>query len=228
MTPRILVVDDDAHIREVIRFAAEDASMQVAEAADGRQALAKLSQIRLDLVILDIGMPEMDGFEACKAIRQNSDVPILFLTARDDEIDRVLGFQLGGDDYVSKPFSPRELVLRIRAILGRGRREEEVDSTLERGDLFIDPDRHICRLGDSELPLTGIEFNVLAALARASDRLLTRSQLIEAVYGPNTYLSDRTVDSHIRNVRQKALDAGYSDVIQTVRGVGLKIGGCAA
>ena len=179
-----------------------------------------------DLVVLDVGMPEMDGFETCKVIRKSSDMPILFLTARDDEIDRVLGFELGGDDYVSKPFSPRELVLRIRAILSRHQGAQRPPERLTHGDLWMDPDSHSARLGDEALKLTGIEFGLLAALAKAPERVLSRQQLIEAVYGNNTHLSGRTVDSHIRNIRAKAAILGYDEVVETVHGVGIKLGAC--
>jgi two-component system OmpR family response regulator len=224
---QILVVDDDPHIRQVIRFALEDAGFTIDEAANGQAGIAKMATLRPDLIVLDIGMPEMDGFQTCKAIRRSSDVPILFLTARDDEIDRVLGFELGADDFVAKPFSPRELVLRIKAILARAK-PAQVATTLQNGALSMDKAAHSALLNGEELVLTGIEYNVLYALLQAPERVLSRAQLIAAVYGPNTYLSDRTVDSHIRNIRQKSQTLGYSDVIVTVHGVGVRLGGCNA
>lgn len=225
MTAKIMVVDDDHNIREVIRFALEDAGMTVTEASNGQAALASLAQGQPDLMVLDIGMPEMDGFQTCKAVRRSSNLPILFLTARDEEIDRVLGFELGADDFVPKPFSPRELVLRIRAILARAKGVDQ-EAALSHADLMMDKPRHEATLGADPLILTGIEFGLLHALLQAPDRVLSRNQLIEAVYGANTYLSDRTVDSHIRNVRQKAAALGYADVIATVHGVGVKLGSC--
>lgn len=225
MKPVILIVDDDASIRSVLRMALEDAGMSVREAADGQAALQDLKGKPVDLVVLDIGMPELDGFETCKTLRGFSDVPVLFLTARDEEIDRVLGFQLGGDDYVTKPFSPRELTLRIKAILNRAR-DPKSDDGLTHGALTIDGPAHEARLGEVLLDLTAVEFALLHVLAQSPDRVLNRDQLIRGVYGQNNTLSDRTVDSHIRNLRQKARLAGYSDVVRTIHGVGLRIGPC--
>lgn len=226
--PQILVVDDDAHIRDVIRFALEDAGMVAREAENGQRAMQGFSETCPDLVVLDVGMPEMDGFETCKAIRKQSDVPILFLTARDEEIDRVLGFELGGDDYVSKPFSPRELVLRIRAILTRRSARGNEAEVFRHADLEMTPEQYLCRLGGADVELTRIEFALLLTLLKGPERVLPRGQLIEHIYGPNTYLSDRTVDSHIRNIRQKAAACGCEDVIRTVHGIGVRLGQCQA
>ncbi len=222
----ILIVDDDARIRDVVRFALEDSGFQTTEAGTGQDALELFRKTPTDLVVLDIGMPEMDGLETCKELRKTSTVPILFLTARDDEIDRILGFQLGGDDYVTKPFSPRELVLRIKAILARSAATKAPDGVTVFQDLRLDHSAHRCTLAETEIQLTGIEFSVLSILAKAPSRVFGRSQLIEMVYGHNTYLSGRTVDSHIRNIRQKARASGYPDLIQTVHGVGVKLGVC--
>ncbi len=222
----ILIVDDDARIRDVVRFALEDSGFQTTEAGTGQDALELFRKTPTDLVVLDIGMPEMDGLETCKELRKTSTVPILFLTARDDEIDRILGFQLGGDDYVTKPFSPRELVLRIKAILARSADTKAPDDVTVFQDLRLDHSAHRCTLAETEIQLTGIEFSVLSILAKAPSRVFGRSQLIEMVYGHNTYLSGRTVDSHIRNIRQKARASGYPDLIQTVHGVGVKLGVC--
>ncbi|MES0826443.1 response regulator transcription factor [Ruegeria sp. SCP11] len=222
----ILIVDDDARIRDVVRFALEDSGFRTTEASTGQDALELFENTPADLVILDIGMPEMDGLEACKELRKSSTVPILFLTARDDEIDRILGFQLGGDDYVTKPFSPRELVLRIKAILARSADTKSPDEVTVFQDLRLDHSAHRCTLAEAEIQLTGIEFSVLSILAKAPSRVYARAQLIEQVYGHNTYLSGRTVDSHIRNIRQKARALGYPDLIQTVHGVGVKLGIC--
>lgn len=226
MAHHILIADDDARIRDVVRFALEDSGFTTAEAATGLEALTRFADQIADLVVLDIGMPDMDGLETCRELRRTSAVPILFLTARDDEIDRILGFQLGGDDYVTKPFSPRELVLRIRAILARSAASVAVDKTTTVDDLQLDEDGHRCTLAEAGMQLTGIEFSVLLVLAKAPDRVFSRTQLIERVYGQNTYLSGRTVDSHIRNIRQKARALGYPDLIQTVHGVGVKLGLC--
>ncbi|RLJ59548.1 two-component system OmpR family response regulator [Litoreibacter meonggei] len=225
MKADILVVDDDASIRSVISMALEDAEMQVSEATNGAAALIAQRRNPADLIVLDIGMPELDGFETCQALRKFSKVPVLFLTARDDEIDRVLGFQLGGDDYVTKPFSPRELVLRIKAILSRVRADDELSQS-KHGDLVLKHNAHEAILGSQELELTSIEFSVLTALVSRPDQVFTRDQLITAVYGHNVTLSDRTVDSHVRNLRQKARKVGYVDIIRTIHGVGLRLGTC--
>ncbi|WP_372572109.1 response regulator transcription factor [Ruegeria jejuensis] len=222
----ILIVDDDARIRDVVRFALEDSGFRTTEAANGQDAVDLFDKTPADLVVMDIGMPEMDGLEACRELRKSSTVPILFLTARDDEIDRILGFQLGGDDYVTKPFSPRELVLRIKAILARSADTKSQDEVTVFQDLRLDHSAHRCTLAEAEIQLTGIEFSVLSILAKTPSRVYARAQLIELVYGQNTYLSGRTVDSHIRNIRQKARVLGYPDLIQTVHGVGVKLGVC--
>jgi len=222
---KILVVDDDASIRSIIRMSLEDAGLTVIEAANGRLGINEHRRNPSDLVVLDIGMPELDGFETCKELRRFSSVPVLFLTARDEEIDRVLGFQLGGDDYVTKPFSPRELVLRIKAILGRARADTVAD-TLQHGDLKLRSAAHEATLGDQVMELTAVEFALLAALASGPNRVHTRAQLITAIYGHNSEMSDRTIDSHIRNLRHKAKSLGCADLVRTVHGVGLRIGSC--
>ncbi len=224
----VLVVDDDPNIREVIAIALEEAGMQVTEVENGRRAVTEVGRLAPDIVIMDVGMPELDGFDACRAIRRSSAVPLLFLTARDEEVNRVVGFELGADDYVCKPFSPRELVLRVRAILDRARGGRQDDSALRAGDLVLEPLRHVCTLGGAALALTGTEFAILRAFVEARGRVLSRDQLIRAVYGSNSQMSDRTVDSHIRNIRQKAAVLGFAEVIETVHGVGLKLGPCRA
>ncbi|MGL4235378.1 response regulator transcription factor [Tabrizicola sp.] len=224
MKARILIVDDDPHIRDVVRIAAQSAGLETTEAANGQLALVHLHREKIDLVVLDIGMPQMDGFDCCKEIRTRSDVPILFLTAQDQEVDRVLGFQLGADDFVSKPFSPRELVLRIKAILGRGKPRK--DAVLKCGVLEMDPARHICRVSGHEVDLTATEFTLLSRLLAHPEQVYDRTQLIDSIYGPNNILSGRTVDSHIRNIRAKVAEFGCNDVIVTVYGVGVRLGAC--
>lgn len=226
MQASILVVDDDPDIRMVVRVALEKAGMQVREAAGGLPALDAVRGGNVDLVVLDVGMPDMDGFACCRSIREISRLPVLFLTAQDDEIDRVLGFELGADDYVTKPFSPRELVLRIKAILARGRLDE--NPVQGHGDLHVDAGRHVCTLGDRVLDLTATEFAILKMLLDHEDRVVDRNGLIDAVFGGNANLSGRTVDSHVRNIRAKAAALGYDDVVQTVRGVGLRLGSCVS
>lgn len=224
MAQKIYIVDDDEHIRDVIRFALQDAGYETLDAANGNQALIKLSKAPADLVILDIGMPEMDGFQTCKEIRRNSDVPILFLTARNDEIDRILAFELGGDDYLSKPFSPRELVLRVSAILKRGKPQQT--SAISVADLSLDPSKHSVTLKGAALDLTAREFTLLIALAKRPEQVFPKADLMAQVYGENIFVADRTLDSHVRNLRAKARALGCDDIVTTIHGVGLRLGCC--
>ncbi len=230
MPDQILIVDDDPNIRDVIGFSLEKAGFNVAFAKHG---LSALEQARLDppnLMVLDIGLPEMDGLEVCRELRKSSDLPILFLTARDEEIDRIIGLEIGGDDYVTKPFSPRELVARIKAILKRTQDHTAAptDTSLRHGDLNIEPDRHLCRLADRDVALTASEFSLLETLMAKPGHILSRQQLVDAIYGHNIHVSDRTIDSHIRNIRNKLTQAGCSESIVTVHGVGLRMGSCRA
>ncbi|MEJ8562743.1 response regulator transcription factor [Yoonia sp. GPGPB17] len=222
----ILVADDDAQIRDVVRIALTQAGLGVAEAGDGHTALEKAESLRPDLIILDIGMPEMDGLEVCRALRKTSEVPILFLTARADEIDRVVGLELGADDYVSKPFSPRELVARVRAILKRSQGEVAARVVMRRGVISVDPARHLCHVHDAAVPLTSREMDLLERLIARPDHVMSRPQLVDAIYGTNVNVSDRTMDSHLRNLRSKLDKAGCADAIETVHGVGIRMGAC--
>jgi two-component system, OmpR family, response regulator len=230
LTHRILTVDDDPHIREVIRVALRKAGMTVVEARDGKDALMRLGSEMPDLIILDIGMPELDGLEVCRRVRKNSDVPILFLTARDDEIDRILGLEIGGDDYVTKPFSPRELVARVNVILRRvSLREADARSApmaLVQGRLSIDPGQHVAAFAGKPLRLTAIEFGILRAFLSRPTAVFNREQIMAAAYQFNIQVSDRTIDSHIRNIRAKLAAAGCDNVIETIHGVGFKLGRC--
>jgi len=174
--------------------------------------------------VLDIGLPEMDGLEVCRRLRRVSHVPVLFLSAQDGEIDRVVGLELGADDYVTKPFSPRELVARIRAILKRA--QPEAVAALRRGCLEVDPGQHLCRVTGVPVAVTAREMAVLARLMARPDQVLSRPQLVDAVYGVNTHVSDRTLDSHLRNLRAKLAAAGCADAIETVHGVGVRMGPC--
>ena len=222
----ILVADDDAQIRDVVRIGLTQAGFGVAEAMDGRAALETAESLRPDLIILDIGMPEMDGLEVCRALRKTSRVPILFLTAQADEIDRVVGLELGADDYVSKPFSPRELVARVRAILKRTQGEVTAQTVLRRGILSVDPARHLCHVNDAAVTLTAREMDLLERLIARPDHVMSRPQLVDAIYGTNVNVSDRTMDSHLRNLRSKLGEAGCPDAIETVHGVGIRMGAC--
>jgi len=229
VTYRILAVDDDLHIREVIRVALRKAEMTVTEARDGKEALARFAADRPDLIILDIGMPELDGLEVCRQIRKSSNVPILFLTARDDEIDRVLGLEIGGDDYVIKPFSPRELVARVNVILRRvtvREMDEKPAAALAQGALSIDATQHIAAFAGTPLRLTAIEFGILKAFLNRPTAVFSREQIMSAAYQLNIQVSDRTIDSHIRNIRAKLAAVNCDNVIETIHGIGFKLGRC--
>ena len=230
MTHRILTVDDDPHIREVINVALRKAGMAVVEAGDGKEALARFASDAPDLIVLDIGMPELDGLEVCRQVRKSSEVPILFLTARDEEIDRVLGLEIGGDDYVTKPFSPRELVARVNVILRRAApREAEARpaaTALTQGRLSINPSQHVATFAGRPLRLTAIEFGILRALMTRPTAVFSREQLMAAAYQLNIRVSDRTIDSHIRNIRAKLAAENCDNVIETIHGIGFKLGRC--
>lgn len=225
MTQSILVVDDDPHIRDVVCFALGKAGMETRAAGDGAEALRMAEEREPDLLVLDINMPEMDGLELCRKLRQTSEVPILFLSSRDDEIDRILGLELGADDYVTKPFSPRELVARINAILKRSRSQagrQDVE-TVRVDKLEIDIAEHRATWGGDEISLTATEFQILLALASQPRRVFSRDDLMRAVYAPNIHVSDRTLDSHVRHVRAKLASVGADGLIETVHGVGFRL-----
>jgi two-component system OmpR family response regulator len=227
---RILIVDDEGHIREVIRVALKKAGMDVIEARDGKEALSRFAADRPDLIVLDIGMPEFDGLDVCREVRKNSDVPILFLSARDEEIDRILGLEIGGDDYVTKPFSPRELVARVNVILRRlSPRNGDAKAgaaALSQGGLLIDPEQHVASFAGTPLKLTAIEFGILRAFLTRPTSVFNREQLMRAAYQLNIQVSDRTIDSHIRNIRAKLAALACDSVIETIHGVGFKLGRC--
>jgi two-component system, OmpR family, response regulator len=227
MNKHILVADDDLHIREVISFALEKAGMHITLAEDGRQALEHFRGYSIDLIVLDINMPEFDGLEVCREIRKSSDVPILFLSSRDDEIDRILGLEIGGDDYVTKPFSPRELVARINVILKRTlttAKSEPTTPSLQHGKLAIYPEQHTATWNGVVINLTATEFAMLLLFARSPQRVFSRDHIMNGAYN-NIYISDRTIDSHIRHIRQKFAEAGCEALIETVHGVGYKLAG---
>lgn len=228
MAPRILVVDDEPHIRDVICFALERADLVSMSARNGTEAMAAFRRGNIDLIILDIGMPGMDGLEVCREIRKASGLPILFLSARDEEIDRIVGLEIGGDDYVTKPFSPRELVARVKAILKRSGSDAGPDrrrATLVAGELSLDRAGRMVMFGESAVAMTALEFAILDALLSRPNMVFSREQLMEAAYGAGTYVADRTIDSHIRNIRAKFAAVGGSGVIATVHGIGFKLGG---
>lgn len=221
---KILLVDDDPRLRELVRIALERGGYEVVTAADGTRALTHAARELPDLIVLDVGLPEIDGFEVCRRIRARSQVPILFLTARDDEIDRILGLELGADDYVTKPFSPRELVARVRAILKRtGRGGAAAAEVLRHGALVLDRATHSCRLGAADLALTATEFSLLAELVAQPGLVRSRAQIVAALWGAASPVSERTLDSHLRNLRRKLAEAGAPEAIETLHGVGMRM-----
>ena len=229
MPRTVLVVDDDPHIRQLLAFAFEKAGLEVREAGDGEEAMAQVARSMPDLVVLDINMPRMDGLEVCRRLRAISEVPVLFLSSRDEEFDRVLGIELGADDYVVKPFSPREVVARAKAILRRTAPRAvpvAAPATVTKGLLSLDAEGWTARWDGAEVALTVSEFNLLKALAGAPGRILSRDQLIDQIHGPGFAITDRTIDSHIRNLRRKFAEGGGHDVVETKAGVGYRLGAC--
>ncbi|MDO7836809.1 response regulator transcription factor [Sphingobium sp. HBC34] len=229
MPSTILIVDDDPHIRQLLVFAFGKAGLETIEAGDGEEALAQVARHTPDLVILDINMPRMDGLEVCRRLRAHSQVPIFFLSSRDDEIDRVLGIELGGDDYVVKPFSPREVLARSMAILRRTAARPpaaEHVGTMRHGLLSLDTESWSARWRAQDVSLTVTEFTILRTLLAMPARIFSRDQIIDRFRGPGFALTDRTVDSHIRNLRRKFADVGGVDIIETRAGIGYRLGGC--
>ena len=228
MAHSILVVDDDPHIRDGVRFAFEKTGMTISIAQDGKEALRQFDRNVHELIVLDIGMPEMDGLEVCRQIRKTSDTPILFLSARDEEIDRILGLEIGGDDYVTKPFSPRELVARVNAILRRTRSAPAPAETkaMSHGGLAVDPNARTASFAEQPVALTALEFSILRTLLARPGFVFTRDLILDAAYAGNIHVADRTIDSHVRNIRAKMAAAGSDSVIETVHGVGFKLGRC--
>ena len=229
-TATILIADDDPHIREMLGIALNRAGYDTLTASQGVAALDLALNTPPDLIVLDIGLPEMDGLEVCRRLRASSDLPVLFLTARDDELDRVLGLEMGADDYVTKPFSPRELVARVKAILKRSQRftPPPCDNRLIHGDLSLAPDSHDCRVAGQSVILTNTEMTLLNHLMQHPEQVFSRAQILDALYGTNIHVSERTLDSHLRNLRAKLAKAGCQDAIQTLHGVGIRMGTCAS
>jgi two-component system OmpR family response regulator len=227
----ILVVDDDPHIRQLLAFALTKAGLSVVEAGDGEEALSRVEAGGTDLVVLDINMPRMDGIEVCRRIRARGELPILFLSSRDEEIDRVLGIELGADDYVVKPFSPREVVARVQAILrrtaARPATPPPADGALAHGRLSLDPDGWRAAWDGTEVTLTVTEFGILRTLATAPAKVFSRDAIIDRLHGPGFAITDRTIDSHVRNLRGKFAGVGGHDVVETRAGVGYRLGACA-
>ena len=225
---KILVVDDEKKIVNLIRAYLEHDGYQVVEAYDGKQALTVFQREKPDLIILDIMLPELDGIEVCRQIRKYSEVPIIMLTAKDEDTDKIVGLELGADDYLTKPFSPRELVARIKAIFRRAHPQKQPSSSTEPiifGELLLDEERFKATCSGNLLDLTTSEFRILAALIRASGRVLSRAQLLDIALGETYEGYERTIDVHIKNLRQKLAVAvsGKGCSIETVRGIGYRI-----
>ncbi len=223
--PTILIVDDDPAIRELVRFALHRAGFATAEAADGRAALARFAAGGADLVVLDVMMPELDGIEVCRALRRTSAVPILFLSSRAEEVDRVVGLEIGGDDYLAKPFSPRELVARIRAVLRRLAPEPAADRPLQHGRLQLDLETLRASWGGSPVTLTATELGVLRTLLTRPGKVYSREELMDRAYATDRIVSDRTIDSHVRGLRAKFAALGAAP-IETLPGFGYRLGPC--
>ena len=224
MTQTIALVDDDRNILTSVSMALEAEGFVVRPYSDGVEALASMLRDPVDLAVLDIKMPRMDGLELLNRLRQQSDVPVIFLTSKDAEADEVQGLRLGADDYITKPFSQRLLLERIRAVLRRrGTDSPDGGEILRRGELSLNPTRHLCTWKDAEIALTVTEFLILEALARRPGHVKSRDQLIDAAYGENIYVDDRTIDSHIKRLRKKfkEVDGEFAE-IETLYGVGYR------
>ena len=221
----ILVVDDERKIADLARDYLEHAGFAVRIAADGEAALAAVRRDRPDLVVLDLGLPGLDGLDVTRAIRRDSNLPVIMLTARSDELDKLVGLELGADDYLTKPFSPRELVARVRAVLRRadGARGGGADEVIRAGDLTLDPARMRADLAGRTIELTATEFTLLLTLARQPGRIFTRSQLLDAVHGVAFESYERAIDTHIKNIRRKLEpDPRRPSHVLTVYGVGYR------
>jgi two-component system OmpR family response regulator len=224
----VLLVDDEKRIREVVEYALAKSGYRVTCLADGEPVLAFLADDPVDLIVLDVGLPGIDGLELCRRIRARSTTPILFLSARSDEVDRIVGLELGADDYLVKPFSPRELLARVRAVLRRfeaavERAARPAARVLRHGKLEIDPERFDVRFAGQRIVLTATEFAVLSALYERPGVVLSRQQLLERAYSTDLHVTERTLDTHVRRIRAKFRECG-DDPIATVHGVGYKAG----
>jgi DNA-binding response OmpR family regulator len=226
--PTILLVDDEESVQKLLTYPLERDGFRVVHAWDGEEALARFAEEDVDLVVLDLMLPKLDGLEVCKRIRSESSVPIIMLTARDDELDKVLGLELGADDYITKPFSIREFRSRVRALLRRaaaprpGERGPD-DEVIEEADVVIDVPRRTVAVRGTEVQLTFVEFELLRTLAGAPGRVFSRRQLLERLRGGADYREPRTIDVHVRHLREKIeSDPREPELILTVRGVGYR------
>jgi DNA-binding response OmpR family regulator len=226
--PRILLADDEQSIQTLLSFPLRKDGYDVTTASDGREALARFNESRFDLVVLDVMMPRMDGLEVCRRIRARHNVPIIMLTAKAEEIDKVLGLELGADDYITKPFSLREFRSRVRAALRRAGMQTQADPEADDlplivHELEIDPAKRAVRIRGASVELTFVEFEILNALARNPGRVFTRDMLLTRIWGDSAYRDPRTIDVHIRHLREKLeTDAKDPEYLFTVRGVGYR------
>ena len=219
--PKILVVDDEPHIIELAKLYLEREGYQVEGVGNGQDSLSKLNSFNPDLIILDLMLPDIDGFEVCRQIRAKSDVPILMLTARKEDVDKIVGLELGADDYSTKPFNPRELVARVKAILRRYTGGLKPGDTIEVGDVRIDLSKHEVIVGGQPVKLRTKEFALLSTLAQNLGVVLSREKLLDLVWGYDYYGETRTVDVHVNHLREKL--AGSSTQIETLRGTGYRM-----
>jgi DNA-binding response OmpR family regulator len=220
-----LLVDDEQSVQTLLSYPLRKDGYHVTSALDGREALERFTEGRFDLVILDLMLPKVDGVEVCRQLRRNSQVPIIMLTAKGSETDKVAGLEVGADDYITKPFSMREFRSRVKAALRRSRMvgQPPDDEPIDRGDLRIDPARRMVTLLGKEVKVTYVEFEILSALARSPGRVLSRETLLEHVWGDSEYRDPRTVDVHIRHLREKLeLAPKEPEYLLTVRGVGYR------
>jgi DNA-binding response OmpR family regulator len=217
-------VDDEAAVQKLLTYPLRKEGYEVVPALDGPEALERLREATFDLVVLDVMLPRLDGFDVCRQIRSRSAVPIIMLTAKTEEIDKVLGLELGADDYITKPFSVREFRSRVKAVLRRAalnRVEERFEAPIKRGEVEVDFEKRQVTVREDTTQLTYVEFEILAALARSPGRVLSRTALLEHVWGDSSYRDPRTIDVHIRHLREKLeLDSAEPELILTVRGVG--------
>jgi len=223
--PRILIVDDDPALREVVRIALTRAGYTTSEAPDGPAALQAFETGPPDLIVLDVMLPEMEGTDVCRALRRRSAVPILFLSSRDDEIDKIIGLEIGGDDYMVKPFSPRELVARIRVLLRRGATAAPLSTALSHGRLALDLETLRVTWSGAEIVLSATEFGILRTLLTRPGRVFSRDELMDRAYATERIVSDRTIDSHVRRVRAKFAAMG-AEPIETLAGFGYRLSKC--
>jgi two-component system response regulator ChvI len=224
MAETIALVDDDQNILVSVAMALEAEGFRVTTYADGSEALAALTRAPVDLAVVDIKMPRLDGMELLRRLRQHSDLPVIFLTSKDEEIDEVQGLRMGADDYIKKPFSQQLLIERIRAVLRRRASAPGASGdVMRRGELVLDPARHLCTWKGLEVNLTVTEFLLVQALARRPGHVKSRDQLIDAAYGEHIYIDDRTIDSHIKRLRRKfkEVDGDFAQ-IETLYGVGYR------